>query len=150
MKNCTGNEGGKKRDVRKAKNALQMLRGLIFRFHFYMGCARRKDNNTHAFPIVFKDLSGSMITKVAQELNQHRKSILRLCFERMFVTTHVGRRSKKDCLGSGSDGAGGEGSTGEELGDPEASEEGDFGLEDMKGGCEVAHCWGRLHGMIDI
>jgi hypothetical protein len=87
-----------------------------------------------------------MITRVAQELNQHRKSILRLCFERMFVTTHVGRRSKKDCLVS--DDAAGEGSTGEGFGDPEASEEGGFGLEDMKGGCEVARCWGRLHGMI--
>jgi hypothetical protein len=33
MKNCTGNEGGKKRDVRKAKNALRKLRGLTFRFN---------------------------------------------------------------------------------------------------------------------
>jgi hypothetical protein len=94
--------------------------------------AKVREDDTHAFPIVFKVLSGNMITKATQELNQHRKSILRLCFERMFVTTHAGRRSKKDGLGW--DGADGKGPTGEELGDPE----GDLGLEDMRGGCELA------------
>ena len=80
-----------------------------------------------------------MITKAAQELNQQRKSILRLCFERMFVTTHVGRRSKKDRLGW--DGAAGRGSTGKGFGEAEAeaSEEGDLGLvsEDMEEGVRL-------------
>jgi hypothetical protein len=40
-----------------------------------------------------------MITKAAQEANQHRRSSLRLCFERMFMDTHGGKRSRNDRSG---------------------------------------------------
>jgi hypothetical protein len=86
-----------------------------------------------------------MITNAAQELNQQRKSILRLCFERMFVTTHVGRRSKKV-------GSAGRGSTGEGFGEAEASEEGGLGLasEDMEEGVRLSHSsiWGELRRVV--
>ena len=70
-----------------------------------------------------------MNTKAAQELNQHRRSILRLCFERMFVATHGGKISRSDR--SGRDGGPGEVSTREGFGD-EASKEGVLGFEGMK------------------
>jgi len=70
-----------------------------------------------------------MITKAAQEPNQQRRSILRLCFERTFVATHGGKRSRSDR--SGWDGGAGTDSTREGFGE-ETSKEGVLGFEDMK------------------
>ena len=60
-----------------------------------VGQSPGREYDTHAFPIVFKVLSGNKRTKAAQEPNQHRKSIFWLCLERMFVAAHGGKRSRK-------------------------------------------------------
>lgn len=70
-----------------------------------------------------------MNRKAAQEANQHRKSVLRLCFERMFVATHGGKRSRSDR--SGWDCEAGIDSIPEGFGEA-ASKEGVLGFEDMK------------------
>jgi hypothetical protein len=66
-----------------------------------------------------------MNIKATQEANQHRRSSLRLCFERMFVDTHGGKRSRSDR--SGWNGPGMD-STPEGFGE-DASK--DLGFEDM-------------------
>ena len=49
------------------------------------------EHETHAFPMAFKVLFGSMRMNATQQANQHRTSTLRLWVERMFVAIHGGK-----------------------------------------------------------
>jgi hypothetical protein len=84
-----------------------------------------------------------MRTKAAQDPNQHRKSTLRLCFDRMFDATHGGRWSRNDFLGWDVDA--GKGVTWVESGDLGASEDGDFGLDAMTKGGSAWFLWCSPH-----